>query len=72
MNLVYFTIFSVLSLLNTKILVCRLMWVLLICALNYFNSSYLTLLTVQDLPVLSKYIFASCESLNLAEIEFIF
>lgn len=72
MNLVYSTIFSVLALLNTEILLCRLMWMLLICALNYFNSSYLTLLTIQDLPVHSKYICASCKSLDLAEIEFTF
>jgi len=67
-----FTIFSVLALLNTEILVYRLMWMLLICALNYFNYSYLTLLTVQDLPVCSRYIFASCKSFDLAEIEFTF
>jgi hypothetical protein len=72
MNLIYFTIFSILALPNTEIFVCRLMWMLLICALNYFNSSYLTLHTVQDLPVHSKYNSASCKSLDLAEIEFTF
>jgi hypothetical protein len=72
MNLVYSTIFNVLALLNTEILLCRLMWMLLICALNYFNSSYLTVLTVQDLPVHSNYICASCKSLDLAKIEFTF